>query len=444
MALRPDTFIFKRYDFDERHSTARFYYEYEHGPEFVETLKLKHMTNTIHEGALHHLLFNLHIALGISYWKAYCPPQIEIESGQLDKRQALFWELVYTQGLGEFYYTNDIDFRELVKFPFHKNARANPYTIETPGPSLIPLGGGKDSLVSVHLLQQMDQPFETYSLNSYSIINKQVRKIKNKHHCINREISPELLKLNSDGVYDGHVPISMIYAFTALFQAAATGNPYIIVSNERSSNYGNVQHLGTEVNHQWSKSFQFEQLFQTYVRDYITPDITYFSLLRPLYEIRIAEIFSQKTKWHPLTTSCNANFSITKKAKQAWCGHCPKCAFVFSVLAPFIPKENIVKIFNKNLINDETLFPLYQQLFGFGEQKPFECVGTPEEMIVAFALIKKQGEYESDIIMKYFSDDIYPTVEDRMHALKKEVFSVSDEHAIPQQFQTYLSQIDQL
>lgn len=442
MAKKPDTFIFSSYSYNAGAGTATFIYEFENGPEFTEILKFQPTSRNVNDQLLDQIMFNLHLALGISYWKIYCPAQIKVESGLLDKRQASFWNIVYTQGLGEFFFKNNIDFRGLINFPFHKNARPTPHETQTHHKPLVPLGGGKDSLVSVSLFQKMNIEIETYSLNSYKVIDKQIKKIGASHHSIKRTLAPQLFELDKKGIYDGHVPISMIYALTALLQAVLNGNPYIVVSNERSSNYGNVKYLDTEINHQWSKSFEFEQLFQKYVHAYLTPDVIYFSLLRPLYELRVAKIFTETTDWLPLSTSCNANFSIHRTAKKTWCGKCAKCTFVFSILAPYVAREKLIDVFGKNLFADESLLPLFQRLFGYGENKPFDCVGTPDEMIVAFSMLQRQGKYQDDIIMKYFVDDVLPSVKD-INALKNEVFSVSAEHAIPEQFQSYLKQLDE-
>ena len=113
--------------------------------------------------------------------------------------------------------------------------------------------------------------------------------------------------------YDGHIPISAIYAFLGIFYAVLYRYSYFVVANEYSSNFGNIKYKGKTINHQWSKSSEFEDMFSDYVYNFISPDVKYFSLLRPFYEIRIAEIFSNYKKYFPYFSSCNKNFKLVKE-----------------------------------------------------------------------------------------------------------------------------------
>ncbi len=172
------------------------------------------------------------------------------------------------------------------------------------------------------------------------------------------------------------------------------------MGNEYSSNFGNIKYKGETINHQWSKSAEYESLLQAYTRKFITPDISYFSLLRQFHEIRIAEMFAKEKEYFKLFSSCNRNFkAFGKRQNQLWCGECPKCAFVFLILAPFINRNQLVKIFNKNLLNDESLLPLYNDLLGFGKLKPFDCVGTFEESKVALSMCSSKG-FGQDFVVK--------------------------------------------
>jgi hypothetical protein len=61
------------------------------------------------------------------------------------------------------------------------------------------------------------------------------------------------------------------------------------------------------------------------------------------------------------------------------------------MMRAFLPAETVNDIFGKNLFTDEALLPLFHELLGIEGCKPFECVGTEEEMREAFALVKKRG-----------------------------------------------------
>lgn len=453
--MKYETFIFESFEYSASSNEAAFRYAIDDAYMFTETLTVPAEAASLDRGLRDRLLFNLHLALGISYWKAYCPPNIAVRSGKLNQDQAEFWNTIYTKGLGEFYYENKIDFRGLVQFPVAKDSDVSRETSSSDSASrtglrppldkfhskssesnstskvLVPIGGGKDSLTTLALLKEKGVSYETYSLNSYDIIEQQVKKLGLNHLSISRSLDEKLFSLPD--AYNGHVPISMIYAFTALLTAASEGHQYIVLSNERSANYGNVEYLGEQVNHQWSKSFEFETIFRKYVAAHITDSVEYFSLLRPYYEIQIAKIFAEHYPKNRIPwTSCNANFAIRKQSKKLWCGECAKCAFVFTILSPFIKKRRLIKQFGKNMFDDENLLPLFQQLLGVADMKPFDCVGTPEEMIVAMHMT--QNEYMDSVIMGFFIDTMLPTV-DNIDEMTDTVFSISNEHAIPQRFQ---------
>ena len=73
-------------------------------------------------------------------------------------------------------------------------------------------------------------------------------------------------------------------AFLGLYCAYLIGAENIVLSNESSANESNIE--GTSINHQYSKSFEFETDFNNYVEQNITKDIKYFSVLRAFNEMQ--------------------------------------------------------------------------------------------------------------------------------------------------------------
>jgi len=63
------------------------------------------------------------------------------------------------------------------------------------------------------------------------------------------------------------------------------------------------------INHQYSKSSEFEKKFRDYLTN-LTPSVSYFSLLRPLYELQIAKILAKLPQYHQVFKSCNVNQSL--------------------------------------------------------------------------------------------------------------------------------------
>lgn len=439
--MQNSSFEFDSYDIDLPGKQITFRYKIQREEEtipMVERLILpQEVVRDIPEDLLHSIVQQLHIILGISYWKLFCPKKIIVSSTHLNKAQAAFWNTVYTKGLGEFFYRNSIDYRGLISFPYEESAN-NPVSFHNANRSLVGVGGGKDSLVSIELLKKFKKDFSGFMLLSHesAIINNTIKESGILSLSIRRVMDAKLAELNKRGdSYNGHIPISAIYAFVGVLMGILYDYRYVITSNEQSANYGNVTYLGETINHQWSKSIEFEQMFQTYIHDVVSPDIIYFSLLRPWNEIRIAHVFSQYPQYFSIFSSCNRNFSSKQGNSQGqrWCGECPKCAFVFALLAASIPKGQLLSIFGENLFSKNSLLPIYRELLGIAGIKPFECVGTPEETQVAFHVAHKTRDYEDDTAMKMFIAECMPTI-DNIEQLQKSVFRGADIGSVPEEF----------
>lgn len=348
--------------------------------------------DSLSSDALNNLIFHIGMIEMISYWKAACPPKVIVKPHGLSAARLNFWKKVYYQGLGEFFYLNSIaveedDFMEIV---CQEGNPAVSFPVRITGGCLVPVGGGKDSAVSMGLLNKSGEDWLPFVINP----GKTSRDIilaagRNEDQTIEfyREIHPLLLELNREGFLNGHTPFSALLAFYSLLAAYLTGRNDIILSNESSANEVTVP--GTSINHQYSKSVGFERDFREYVRDSISPAFNYFSLLRPLSELQIARLFSQMPEFLPHFRSCNVGSKT-----GTWCGKCPKCLFTFIILSPFLEPDKLEVVFGKNLLDDPNLENILEQLSGIQETKPFECIGTVDE--VNLALDMAADRYRKD------------------------------------------------
>jgi len=396
MKPKEDVFIFESYFVLPNKKEIHFNYKFK-DLYFTEKIILPDgIPANVEDEIVNKVLESLHLILGISYFKIYCPKKIVIPY-HLSKAQAGFWNTVYTKGLGEFFYKNKIDFKNLIDFPYLGKPKIQLRQLDEAkkNRSLVGIGGGKDSIVAIELLKKERKPVTGLILQTGpSHIQREVAKTAGiEFILVKRELDEKLFQL--DNIYHGHVPFSAIFAFIALFVSIIYDYFSIITANEKSSNFGNLNYLGTEINHQWSKSEEFENLFKDYVRKFITPDVNFFSILRPYSEMEIVKLFSSHKKYFPVFSSCNRNFKIKGNVNQKrWCGECAKCAFVFIMLAANLSRDEVVKIFDKNLLDDPLLIPLYHDLIGKGKMKPFDCVGTFAESRQALAIIKNKKEFD--------------------------------------------------
>lgn len=405
--------------------------------EFTERVVFPLPSTGVPEGidvALDRALFALHLAGGASYYKTKLPPEIVVESGVLSKDEAAFWDKLYTLGLGEFFYRNDLDFRGYIRFPHQDVERiVGSYTGNG---GVLPLGGGKDSLVAVHMLLSAGMDFDMVMFGKHLRIREVAKTIGKPLFVIDRQIDPLLFEWkDKPGVWNGHVPITAYVSLAGAFAAMLFGRRDVILANERSANVGNVMVDGVSINHQYSKSLECERDLQAYIEQSITPGIRYFSLLRPFSELDLSRRFAATgVKYFGVFSSCNRNFTLSSAPIiTRWCGKCPKCAFVFVMLASFITRRKMVEMFGEDLLMKESLIPLYRELLGIDGIKPFECVGEVEEVIVAFALIDGRGEYDDSPIMQVVRSEVLNKRKD-LDKLIGDALTPVSEHAMPEEY----------
>ena len=378
-----DFFRFQRYDYTlEKDSLyVKFYFslndEYFFTPSFEIAKRKFYDFNNLGNNQIDTILFNIGMIELISYWKLACPMKVYITPFKLSEEQIKWWKKLYFNGLGEFFYLNGIkenvnDFMEII---CESDISLNKINIPLGDVTLVPVGGGKDSVVTLELLKNK-LPVIPLIINPRGATNECVKVAgfsEEQVAVIKRTLDSTMLRMNNEGFLNGHTPFSAMLAFYTLLIGFATNSKYIALSNESSANEPTVP--DSEINHQYSKSIAFENDFRDYVNKYISSDIEYFSFLRPLNEIQIASLFSRNKDYYMVFKSCNAGSKT-----DSWCGKCPKCLFTYLIMSPFISQEDLINIFGKDLLNDNDLQPILKQLKGEADVKPFECVGTIEEV----------------------------------------------------------------
>lgn len=398
-------FIFESFDFKLKPKGLKISFDFKIEPDIkfhpkilIEGIKQKEVKR-VGERALGNLIFNLGLIEILSYWKSTCSPEIEILTGSLTKEQIKWWKNLILKGMGQFFYENKIDFRKkFIKIEAKGEKREIFKKNLDPDKILVPVGGGKDSVVTVEYLKMMGKKLILFSLNPQAPHKKVIKisKIKEKVF-VKRKIDKKLLELNKKGFLNGHTPFTAYLSFLSVLVACLKGCKFIAFSNEKSAEEGNLKYLGRIINHQYSKTKDFERKFREYTKKYLAKKLEYFSLLRDLYEIEISALFSQFPQYFDAFLSCNEAFktySGKKRPIKKWCGKCPKCLFVFTCLYPFIGNR-IIKIFKKNLFEKKSLLPLMLQLIGKRKFKPFECVGTKKESFLAFKMSLERWKKEN-------------------------------------------------
>ena len=154
-------FRFQRYDYTlkDGNLSAKFYFslddKYFFTPTFEIPFRKFYRWNAVNNSQLDTLVFNIGMIELISYWKLACPKKVYISPFNLKEKQILWWKKLYFNGLGEFFYLNGIkenvnDFMEIICESDKFCEKLNVSLSET---TLVPVGGGKDSVVTIELLK---------------------------------------------------------------------------------------------------------------------------------------------------------------------------------------------------------------------------------------------------------------------------------------------------
>ena len=433
-------FAYRGYEIEENESCLRITYRFETVglSEFAPVWVFPKAEGDCHRWSKDRLMQDMIFSLGmvelVSYWKIACPPTVAVEAGWLNQDQIDWWKDLYFNGLGEFFYVNGIEEAEPNHFmnircagqckerhaawgaEIDGNGKAagisavNSDSLASGG-VLVPIGGGKDSVVTLELLRLAGKTIYAYIINPRgATIHTTEAAGLDEAHVISakRTLDPNMLELNRQGYLNGHTPFSALVAFSGIIAARMHGLSMVALSNESSANESTVQ--GSTVNHQYSKSFKFEEDFHYYQNPYLRGSAYYFSLLRPLSEFQIARYFAGQKQYHGIFRSCNAG-----SRTDSWCGHCPKCLFVYLILSPFLTPQEVMDIFGRNMLDDWDMKETLDQLIGIEKEKPFECVGSRDEINTAIVLTIKEleeaGEALPRLLSYYKTTDLYRTYE---------------------------------
>jgi hypothetical protein len=372
------------------------------------------------------------VVLAASYFKLLAPLRIETAFA-LSERGRDFALDVYSNGLGEFYARNDLNHFGRIEIDAPRETRRGHPAPLLHDRALLPIGGGKDSLVSVELLDAAGIDFTPFAVNPRGPILGSVDKIGRTPLYVTRTLDPEMLRLSREpGYLNGHVPSTAINSMVAALAALLFSYSRIVLSNERSASEGNAVHDGREVNHQYSKSLDFERRIADVLAEATGGALGYFSLLRPYSEARIAKLFARESRFDHVFSSCNRNFRLSGHEGPLWCGECPKCHFTFLILAPVMDKNRLLGIFGQNLLDKPENEHAYRELTGLAGQKPWECVGEIEEAAACLYALTGRPEWDGAAIVAGLRDDLLKHYgRPRLVAALGDLMIDSPEHHIP-------------
>lgn len=368
------------------------------------------------QAAFYKALELLHVIAGISYYKTSLAARIDSGAIAIDDVMAAFLNELYQKGLAEFAYTNKLDLTGLIDFKVNSGemplvTESSPgdlpgehlvsHPVDLPERALVAMGGGKDSLVCLQMLREAGVEVQPACVGGSALIGETVKAAGLPLIRIQRELSTELTKMNAKGAWNGHVPVTAINSAILLCASLLYGYRFVVFANESSANEATLtDRQGREINHQYSKSLSFEQGFSEVIKQNVTPDIDYFSLLRPLSEIAITQRFTELTEFHEIFSSCNRNFHQDgSHITGRWCQNCPKCRFTALALALFLSPQQLLTIQGADLLDQAEQLSGFKALCGLGSHKPFECVGSIAECRSAMRVLANDPRWQGKNIV---------------------------------------------
>ncbi len=410
----PETFRFVTTRFDDAAGRVLFDYGFDNGVGFTETIDFAAplpARGTPARAAFDAAIRSLFVMAGVSYYKAWLPPVLDLNGLPLAEDEIAFFAEVYREGLGEFAMRNGLSLEGRLRFANAGKPDPEPAApVDLPDRSAVLIGGGKDSLVSLEILRASGHDIELFCVNPREPMIDSAAASGVPMATVKRSLDPHLFELNaSEAVYNGHVPITAIVSGIAVAAAFVHGWSNIVLSNERSADEPTVD----DVNHQYSKSSAFEARFADHVAMHISPSLNYFSLLRPLSELHIARLFAKTDRYDRVFTSCNKAFRILERTGERWCLNCAKCRFTFLMMATAMPPGRLIGIFGANLLDSPEQLGGYEELTALdGAHKPWDCVGEFLESRAALMRIADHPDWRDTAIVRALAPRIAATPPD--------------------------------
>ncbi len=366
----------------------------------------------------------LAVAAGVSYFKVSAPGSITFGPDlHLDDAATAAATALYDEGMREFSFANGLPLPRPIALPDAVPAAASPVPARD-GRLLIPIGAGRDSSLLVSVLAERCAVAPLLLVIGDTPYARRVADASGLELVVaHRHIDPGLLELNALGATNGHIPVTAINSLIAAVVAHATGCSAVVMANERSGSQPTRVVDGVAINHQYSKSFEFELLLQ---RALAPAGIGYFSALRPWGELPVAAAFARcgDAMLHAFM-SCNRAFVRDPALRSdGWCGECPKCRSVYLSLAPFLPPATLREVFGCDLLDDTAQVDGFLALVDVGA-KPFECVGEVDEARTAIRMLAADPAWRDHAVVRAVADrSPAPSFDD--------AFAVSTQHAVPE------------
>lgn len=338
---------------------------------------------------------------------------------RLDDTEQAFFEQLLLAGMAEFRYVNHLNIHQKT---YVQGVHELPGTHDDRGkcPSLagaiVLNGGGKDGAVAAETTHAIGEAFTWFTITNRSASTKVVAA-----SAVNDALTVQRIHTRPEkpGTLKGHKPFSAVLGFHVTLAALIGHRRYAIAGNEYSANEPSLAVDDFIINHQYSKSYQFERDLANLI-DRLGVGVSYFSILRPLYELQILKIFEDFPQYHREFISCNIGV-----LNGFWCLTCDKCAFLVLALSALNP-DVVEKIWgDRQLVIKSELRRSIIALVSPDTPKPFECVGTLEECQLALGMMARNRTFWSTLPSE-FRQEVQAYIPPDLSVLEKRIMGTVD------------------
>lgn len=393
------------YSVDTHEFTTKVYYQ---------KLNFTVLKNLYGEECINNIIFHIAFIEGMKYC-SLAPKEYDITgySHFVNDDLIHLFEVLYKNIFAQHKWENDLPDYPGPELIYSKNSHQKSVTTINRGKTevLFSCGGGKDSLVSMKLLERAEIPYGVYQY-SHSVYGQ----YQKQHALIDRLVevcnplkqhkmyviddfldSPVLTEHYANKIKTLCAPETPCAVFESLPLMLNSGYTNLCVGHERGADSGNFywEKIQQEVNHQWGKSYEAEVILNLYIQEHLLTNFHFFSIIKPIYDFLIFQLLKRDQNIVDRSQSCNV--------EKPWCRKCPKCAYVWLCYMAYL---DIGNIFTENLFDEPVMVDLYMKMMGVKDFKPFECIGEIDETRLALYFCYKKGIKGK--VMDIFIDEILP------------------------------------
>ncbi len=428
-------FVIRRPEIDAPGGILRCVYEHPDFGAFTETVTFPALSDSEASHALARLAA---IVMGTSYYKARPTGRIVCDFALTPAARRLA-ELTYGAGLGEFYVRNALAYPPALEIEADEAAPASGERIAPNDPprAACAFGGGKDSHVAASILTEAGAEVERVSAYLSEAVAARMQTMSEEPlSFMQRAIDPRLIEISRSGeALNGHIPITAINSVLLTLYAEAQGLDWVVFANERAASEATMEVNGHAVNHQFSKSLEYEDALRA-AFDEAGARAEYFSILRPVSELWTAHYLATRSGALDIFASCNRNFvfagSNALEEGRRWCGACAKCVYTAVLLAPFLSLGGHAAVFQSRPLHDRANAPFLREIAGLTDAKPWECVGERREVAAALAHLLTLEDWREAPLVAGVKDALLEHWDRQdLEAVWDEALQARSEHRIP-------------